>query len=305
MAKKWTYEDVVKYVEGKNGKVLTKKEEYKNTRVKMDFTCNVCGDKISRTFKSYRDQNATSCRKCTNKKLRENRKLSEEEVYSRCNQFGATLLTSYQDYENNLVNLEFECACGRKFNRRLADLHIESDYRCAECNNHHKWTYEEVKLFIEDKGCILLSTDYNKNREPLKIQCKCGEVFYRKFNSVKDSMQYYCNHCASISKGEDEINKVLNTFSTKFYRQYKFSDCKNIRSLPFDFYIPSFNIAIEYDGKQHYKIDCFNMTLLDLMNLKRNDNIKTEYCKNNNIKLIRIPYWEFDNIEQIICQELK
>ena len=47
------------------------------------------------------------------------------------------------------------------------------------------------------------------------------------------------------------------------------------------------------------------MTLLDLMNLKRNDNIKTEYCKNNNIKLIRIPYWEFDNIEQIICQELK
>ena len=34
------------------------------------------------------------------------------------------------------------------------------------------------------------------------------------------------------------------------------------------------------------------------------DAIKTQYCNDNNIKLIRIPYWEYDNIEKIICQEL-
>ena len=33
---------------------------------------------------------------------------------------------------------------------------------------------------------------------------------------------------------------------------------------------------------------------------KQNDNIKTQYCQNNNIKLIRIPYWELNNIETIL-----
>ena len=47
------------------------------------------------------------------------------------------------------------------------------------------------------------------------------------------------------------------------------------------------------------------MTLLDLMNLKHRDSIKTRYCKDNNIKLIRIPYWEFNDIEKILIKELK
>ena len=74
--------------------------------------------------------------------------------------------------------------------------------------------------------------------------------------------------------------------------------------LPFDFYLPKYNICIEYDGQQHYKIDCFNNTLLDLMNLRYRDDIKTNYCQQNNIKLIRIPYWDFDNIESILIKEL-
>ena len=37
---------------------------------------------------------------------------------------------------------------------------------------------------------------------------------------------------------------------------------------------------------------------------KLRDNIKTKYCEDNHIKLIRIPYWDFDNIEQILTKEL-
>ena len=40
------------------------------------------------------------------------------------------------------------------------------------------------------------------------------------------------------------------------------------------------------------------------MEIKIKDNIKTQYCKDNNIKLIRIPYWDFDNIEEILKKEL-
>ena len=75
--------------------------------------------------------------------------------------------------------------------------------------------------------------------------------------------------------------------------------------MPFDFYLPDYNTCIEYDGELHYKaVDYFGGDDA-LMNTKCRDEIKTQYCKENNIKLIRIPYWEFDNIEEILNRELE
>lgn len=61
---------------------------------------------------------------------------------------------------------------------------------------------------------------------------------------------------------------------------------------------------IEYDGQQHFNKTLFTDTDEALQDRINKDNIKTQYCINNNIKLIRIPYWQFNNIENIICQEL-
>lgn len=73
--------------------------------------------------------------------------------------------------------------------------------------------------------------------------------------------------------------------------------------MPFDFYLPDYNTCIEYDGELHYKaVDYFGGDDA-LSNTKCRDEIKTQYCKENNIKLIRIPYWEFDNIEEILNRE--
>ena len=74
--------------------------------------------------------------------------------------------------------------------------------------------------------------------------------------------------------------------------------------LKFDFYIPSLNVCIEYDGEQHFEI-AFGKGEEGLKDRKRKDEIKNNYCKFNNINLIRIPYWEFENIENIIIQEIK
>ena len=81
------------------------------------------------------------------------------------------------------------------------------------------------------------------------------------------------------------------------------------KTLPFDFYIPDLNICIEYDGEQHFEPVDFGGKGKEYAEKRfkaqqKRDNIKTEYCKNNNIKLIRIPYWEFDNVENILKQEL-
>ena len=101
----------------------------------------------------------------------------------------------------------------------------------------------------------------------------------------------------------------MNNIDFKF--QKKFDGCKGIRrKLPFDFYLTEYNICIEFDGRQHHKPVKFNG-----MDLKRateifektkiNDNIKNLYCKDNDIKLLRIPYWEKDNIEDILKSNIK
>ena len=80
--------------------------------------------------------------------------------------------------------------------------------------------------------------------------------------------------------------------------------------MPFDFYLPEYNVCIEYDGIQHFEPTRFNkkMTIEEandnFIQQKFRDEIKNNYCKNNNIKLLRIPYTEYDNIEKIINKYL-
>ena len=97
----------------------------------------------------------------------------------------------------------------------------------------------------------------------------------------------------------------MNKFNISYIPQYKFDDCRFYRTLPFDFYLPKYNICIEYDGQQHYEIVEHFGGFDKFVDTKIRDTIKSEYCKKNNIKLIRIPYWELDNIEKIIVNKLE
>jgi very-short-patch-repair endonuclease len=78
-----------------------------------------------------------------------------------------------------------------------------------------------------------------------------------------------------------------------------------IKKLKFDFYLPNYNLCIEYDGRQHFEpIDFFGGEK-NFEIIKKRDKIKNEYCLNNNIHLIRIPYNEYKNINSILHNEIK
>lgn len=113
-----------------------------------------------------------------------------------------------------------------------------------------------------------------------------------------------CKKCGS-SKGEKKIEQYLDSKGIRYIREHKFDDCKNQRKLPFDFYIPSLNIAIEYDGKQHFEPITYFGGYCGLESRKVNDTIKTSYCEDNNITLIRIPFTEHNNIEVILSQHIR
>ena len=138
-----------------------------------------------------------------------------------------------------------------------------------------------------------------------QIECKCLLCGHRWSTSPNNLISNKgCPNC-NISKGEKRIKDFLEANNKKYIPQYKFKDCKNINKLSFDFYLPADNMCIEYDGIQHFESvshfggeENFNLTQL-------RDNIKTKYCQDNNIKLLRIPYWDFDNIENILKQTFR
>jgi len=107
-----------------------------------------------------------------------------------------------------------------------------------------------------------------------------------------------CPLCKS-SQAENTINLYLSNKNIKFETQKTFSDLKFIRLLKFDFYLIDHNILIEYDGEQHFRpVDYFGGEEA-FNNLQLKDKIKNEYCKVNNIPLLRIKYSDV-NITDLI-----
>jgi len=143
---------------------------------------------------------------------------------------------------------------------------------------------------------------------------KCGKDYILSIDNKVKSKRVYCKKC-SFSNGEDRIHKFLSQKinlieNVDFFAQYRINECRYIYPLPFDFYILPINLLIEYNGEQHYKPVDFShreeksSTNKKFRNIIKRDKIKQKYCKNNGIPLLIIPYWEFENIEQILTETL-
>jgi very-short-patch-repair endonuclease len=71
--------------------------------------------------------------------------------------------------------------------------------------------------------------------------------------------------------------------------------------LRFDFYIPEYNVCIEFDGKQHFILENTGWNVKNaLAKTQKNDEIKNNFCKRNDIRLIRIPYTMINQIGRIL-----
>jgi DNA-directed RNA polymerase subunit RPC12/RpoP len=170
----------------------------------------------------------------------------------------------------------------------------------AATNKTNYW----INQAIEKQGCEKLDyslVDYINIKHKVIIICKLhGEFDVAPNNFLQGQSCPVCNH----SRGEDRIYTILKANNIEFKTQYKFDGCVNKKRLPFDFYIPSINMAVEYQGGQHYfEVEHFG-GLEGFKKTKRNDSIKKRYCVENKITLLEIPYWDFNNIDKILIREV-
>lgn len=133
-----------------------------------------------------------------------------------------------------------------------------------------------------------------------ECKCDCGTITYVDSNNLTSLHTLSCG-CINSSIGEDNIVKVLKNNNISYLREYPLKEIKDVNPFRLDFVIldDKNNIirAIEYDGIQHYKETWGAWSRnITLEQQQERDKRKNEWCLNNNIPLVRIPYWERDNI---------
>lgn len=176
-------------------------------------------------------------------------------------------------------------------------MHILNGSGCIQCkgekiyNNKAKnidaYRYEVAQTI---SNIEVISEYYINAKTPILHKCNvCG----CNWNASPDNILrgYGCPEC-NLSKGENKIKDYLVKHHVNYIPQHTFQDCRNILPLPFDFYLPDYNMCIEYDGIQHFEpVEYFGGELVFKETVNR-DLIKTNYCLLNNIHLLRIRYDE-------------
>lgn len=152
-------------------------------------------------------------------------------------------------------------------------------------------------------GKLVAKTKTNLRKDGRVVwlcQCDCGNEIFCDTHSLQEGKTQSCG-CIK-SKGEEKIKKILQENNIIFEEQKTFSNCKFKDTgylAKFDFWVNN-QFLIEYDGEQHYYYKDSPYTWNNQLNynkVKEHDLFKNNWCKENNIVLIRIPYFDLDKIK--------
>lgn len=278
MIRALTYEYVNNYIENEGYELLS--DSYINSKTKLKLKCSGNGhdDHIfEKTFSQFRDGYG-KCRFC-----RKLKKYNFAKKY--ISDYRYTLLS--KTYINSKTNLEIQCDKNHIYQTTFNVF--QRGNRCPYCFGSMKLTHGYVENYINSYRYKLISK-YINNRAKLDIECTKGHKYKVTFNSFKDrkSRCPICDQEKKDSQGVKLILEYLQNNNIKFQREYLFNNCKGIkRSLPFDFAVFKNNQInlIEFQGKQHYD----NKNSWNI-NISTTDRVKADYCKNNSISFIAIPY---------------
>ena len=160
--------------------------------------------------------------------------------------------------------------------------------------NEINFIYNAQKI-LTDSGNESVVLSYEKNPLIFTLKCKCGEVFDAPRQRIVNLTECcICEKCKGEFKSS-YVRRVCNVLNIPFKLEWYISDCRDERPLPFDIYLPTINSLIEIDGMQHSKSIPLWGGEEQLRKAQKHDKIKTEYCADNNIPLLRLSYVDFSD----------
>ena len=273
--------------------------EYTNTYTKVKIICNTCNKIFEQIPNSH--LSGYGCTNCTiTKKTNTKNNFVLQSIKKHEDKYSYILV----EYTNAYTKVKIICnTCNKIFEQRPAG-HL-SGYGCPYCGLGNRLSNtDDFKLKCKNVHGDKYNyefVDYLHSLTEVKILCnKCNQIFEQKPSThLSGSGCPKCNE----SKGEIKVAQHIKEKNIKFTPQKTFQTLRNIKLLKCDFYLEDLNLLIEYDGKYHYKPvrgSTPENKQKNLEDCQRRDKIKDEWAKANNIPLLRIPYWDYDRIEELI-----
>lgn len=272
--------------------VLKESKERKNGLVTWECECE-CGTKpflaTTKYLRSQRSDFIKSCG-CAKRKDLIGQKFGKLTVieYTKENRHGSALW-------------KCQCDCGNITYATTEGLRVGDNVSCG-CSNKGMEKFKERYCvdFVGKKFGNLLVLEKtnersNKGNVIWKCKCDCGNECYVSTNHLQTGNTKSCGCLIGHSAGEQEIKTLLENNNIIFKQEYSFVELPNRR---YDFAIFDKNKQliklIEFDGEQHYIENNFFKDNLE--KIQERDSEKTNFAKNKNITLIRVPYWKRGNI---------
>lgn len=307
--KKFTYEIVKSFIED-NSDCKLESKSYKNNSERLEIRCG-CGDVFFTGFAKFKDRNKRQCNDCSKDKVRKHNAHSYEDVKRFIeveSESGCKLIS--KTYINNATPLKMKCKCGEDFEVTFNKFNSRGrkQRHCEKCssiirNEIHSFSIEKVDEIVNSHDCKLISETYVNARSPIEVECGCGENFVVTLE-VFQRGKTRCNICSGKqSRLEATVENYLKQNDVDYRTEYTFEECRSIEPLPFDFAAmdeDTVKFLIEVDGEQHYHpVEIFGGEEAFIAQKER-DKIKDTFCDSQKIKLIRIPYYKIDSLDELI-----
>lgn len=290
-----------------NSNSILLSKDYKNNRTKLKFRCS-CGEIFERTYSNIQNRKSCQCISCGHKKgwhdvrrkdnyytnlkldfLKYGYKVIDKNKNLKCKD---KVLVENNDGYRDYINIR-NARLGKNFS--VFSIKFNEDNLLYNLNKFSK---------INNINTKIINYSYINNIIRIECICKCGEHYFTNVGDFTTQNRFFCKKCTKHQSINERIVKIfLIKENIVFLEQKKFIDCRSDITnylLPFDFYLPGYNVCIEVDGKQHYeptRIRGISEKLAEEAYKKTlyNDNIKNKYCYNHDINLLRISYLDIHN----------
>lgn len=245
------------------------------------------------------DDNREQCKKCGEKAKR--KKLSDKNMIDLSGQvFGRlTALYPLEERRNTHIVWHCKCSCGKECDIVASSL-VSGNTKSCGCLKKENTIFAKQSPNLVGKKfgylTVLEKTDQRQYEKVVwKCQCECGNIIYLNTSRLTSRNDTSCG-CKKTSLGAINIANLLKENNILYIKEYLIP----LNNYRFDYAILDYNNNIvrfiEFDGEQHYHASGGWNTEEHLKVQKQRDKIKNEYALSHNIPLVRIPYWERDNI---------
>lgn len=253
------------------------------------------------------------CKYCGAEKLSEQHFLSKEEVQTRVSQKHPHIQLIYYDGINSKDSLWLCTKHNKKFKKVLSTMLRTEESGCDECYKERMrrdfaCTTEEFIIRLKQVHPDLeLIGEYINSTTPIKIYCNTHNY---EFQTTPVDILNRVSCCPKSFKTykEETMCSLIESWGYNIDRQHCFDECRDVNLLKFDCYLTDFNTVIEYDGENHYfpvkyGTQSWDDAIRKHEYTKKHDKIKNDFCVKNKINLIRVPYFEFENMDSFLFDE--